>query len=98
MSNPIRRPPGGPPQYHPSRAGHDGRRRGHPAPSPASCTPYSDRPAISLTAKDPQRRPGDAQAVAQWARRILASAQVAQASAGPVVTGVSLIPPEPGGG
>jgi serine/threonine-protein kinase len=50
----------------------------------------------ALTAKDPQRRPGDALAVAQWARRILASPQVAQASAGPVITGVSLIPPGPG--
>ena len=50
----------------------------------------------ALTAKDPQRRPGDAQAVAQWARRVLASPQVVHASAGPVITGVSLIPPEPG--
>jgi eukaryotic-like serine/threonine-protein kinase len=36
----------------------------------------------ALTAKDPQRRPGDALAVAEWARRVLASPQVAQASAG----------------
>ena len=37
----------------------------------------------ALTAKDPQRRPGDALAAAQWARRVLASPQVAQASAVP---------------
>jgi len=52
----------------------------------------------ALTAKDPQRRPRDALAVAQWARRVLASPQVALASAGPVITGVSLIPPGPGWG
>jgi hypothetical protein len=52
----------------------------------------------ALTAKDPQRRPGDALAVAEWARRVLASPQVAQASAGPVITGVSLIPAGPGWG
>jgi eukaryotic-like serine/threonine-protein kinase len=52
----------------------------------------------ALTAKDPQRRPGDALAVAQWTRRVLASPQVAQASAGPVITGVSLIPAGPGWG
>jgi serine/threonine-protein kinase len=53
----------------------------------------------ALTAKDPRRRPGDALAVAAWARRVLTSPQVAQASAGPVMTtGVSLIPPGPGGG
>ena len=43
----------------------------------------------ALTAKDPQRQPGDALAVAEWARRVLASPQVAQAGAGPVITGVS---------
>jgi hypothetical protein len=52
----------------------------------------------ALTAKDPQRRPGDALAVAEWARRVLASPQVAQASAGPVLTDVSLIPAGPGWG
>ena len=52
----------------------------------------------ALTAKDPQRRPGGALAVAQRARRILASPQVAQGGTGPVITGVSLIPPGPGRG
>jgi serine/threonine-protein kinase len=52
----------------------------------------------ALAAKDPQRRPGDALAVAKWARRVLASPQVAQAGAGPVITGVSLIPVGPGWG
>jgi len=52
----------------------------------------------ALTDKDPQRRPGDALAAAEWARRVLASPQVAQASAGPVITGVSLIPAGPGWG
>ena len=52
----------------------------------------------ALTAKNPQRRPGDALAVADWARRVLASPQVALAIAGPVITGVSLIPPGSGWG
>ena len=49
----------------------------------------------ALTAKDPQRRPGDALAVAQWARRVLNDPRVRRAAAGPVRTSGSLIPAEP---
>ena len=44
MSNHIRRvlaATGGPPQYQPGKAGHDGRTRGNQTPL-ASCTPCSD--------------------------------------------------------
>jgi Iron dependent repressor, N-terminal DNA binding domain len=64
----------------------------YPVPGPVA------KVVAALTAKDPQRRPGDALAVAEWARRVLAGPQVAQAGAGPVITGVSLIPAGPGWG
>ena len=44
----------------------------------------------ALTAKDPQRRPGDALAVADWARRVRDHPQVTQAAAGPVRAGTVL--------
>jgi eukaryotic-like serine/threonine-protein kinase len=49
----------------------------------------------ALTAKDPLRRPGDALAVADWARRVLRNPQVIQAPAGPVRTSGSLLPAQP---
>ena len=44
----------------------------------------------ALTAKDPKDRPGDAQAVAEWARRARDHPQVIQAAAGPIRAGVAL--------
>ena len=73
--------------------------RDQPLPSLPGTVPGPVAKLVAaLTAKDPQRRPGDALAAAEWARRVLASPQVAQASAGPVITGVSLIPAGPGCG
>jgi serine/threonine protein kinase len=46
----------------------------------------------ALTAKDPQYRPGDALAVAEWARRVRDDPQVIQAAPGPVRTSGPLIP------
>jgi hypothetical protein len=53
------------------------------------------RLVAALTAKDPQYRPGNALAVAEWARRIRGNPQVIQAVPGPVLTSGSLIPAEP---
>jgi hypothetical protein len=47
----------------------------------------------ALTAKDPKDRPGDALAVAEWARRVRAQPPVIQAAAGPIRAGVSLHDP-----
>jgi hypothetical protein len=51
-----------------------------------------------LAAKDPQRRPGDALAVAEWAWRVRDDPQVIQAPPGPVRMSGSLIPAEPARG
>jgi eukaryotic-like serine/threonine-protein kinase len=51
-----------------------------------------------LAAKDPQRRPGDALAVAEWARRVRDDPQVIQAAPGPVHISGSLIPAKPARG
>ena len=52
----------------------------------------------ALAAKDPQRRPGDALALAEWARRLRDDRQVTHAAPGPVRTSGSLIPAEPAQG
>jgi eukaryotic-like serine/threonine-protein kinase len=52
----------------------------------------------ALAAKDPQRRPGDALAVAEWARRLRDDRQVTLAAPGPVRISGSLIPAEPAQG
>jgi len=64
-------------------------------PLPAAVPEPVVRLVAALTAKDPQRRPGDALAVAEWARRIGDDPQVITASAGPVPANESLTCAEP---
>lgn len=65
-------------------------------PLPDTVPPPVAKLVAGLAAKDPQRRPGDALAVADWARRVRDDPQVIQAARSPV--GVSLIPQNPQGG
>jgi len=64
-------------------------------PLPATVPAPVVKLMAALTAKDPRDRPGDAMAVAEWARRVRDDPQVIQAAAGPIRTGVSLLPADP---
>jgi eukaryotic-like serine/threonine-protein kinase len=59
-------------------------------PLPATVPAPVAKLVAALTAKDPKDRPGDALAVAEWARRALDHAQVIQATPDPIRAGVSL--------
>jgi serine/threonine protein kinase len=59
-------------------------------PLPATVPTPVAKLVAALTAKDPKDRPGDALAVAEWARRVRDQPQVIQAAAGPIRAGVSL--------
>jgi eukaryotic-like serine/threonine-protein kinase len=62
-----------------------------PLPSlPATVPTPVAKLVAALTAKDPKDRPGDALAVAEWARRVRDQPQVIRAAAGPIQAGVSL--------
>jgi len=67
-------------------------------PLPATVPAPVAKLVAALTAKDPKHRPGDAPTVAEWARRVRDDPQVIHAAAGPVRTGVPLIPAEPARG
>ena len=62
-------------------------------PLPATVPTPVAKLVAALTAKDPKDRPGDALAVAEWARRVRAQPPVIQAAAGPIRAGVSLHDP-----
>jgi eukaryotic-like serine/threonine-protein kinase len=64
-------------------------------PLPATVPAPVVKLVAALTAKDPKDRPGDATAVAEWARRVRDYPQVIQSAAGPIRAGVSLLPAEP---
>jgi eukaryotic-like serine/threonine-protein kinase len=64
-------------------------------PLPAAVPGPAAELVAALTAKDPQHRPGDALAIADWARRVRDDPQVVQAPAGPVRAGLTLIPAPP---
>ena len=64
-------------------------------PLPATVPAPVAKLVAALTAKDPKDRPGDAMAVAEWARRVGDYPQVIRSAAGPIRAGVSLLPAEP---
>jgi len=64
-------------------------------PLPATVPAPVVKLVAALTAKDPKDRPGDAMAVAEWARHVRDYPQVIQSAAGPIRAGVSLSPAEP---
>jgi serine/threonine protein kinase len=71
--------------------------RNLPLPPLPAAVPWPVTQLVAaLTAKDPRHRPGDALAVAEWARRAGDDPQVIGAVAGPVLRG-SLAPAEPEG-
>jgi serine/threonine protein kinase len=65
-----------------------------PPPLPGTVPGPATELVAALTAKDPRRRPRDALAVAEWARRVHRNPQVTQAAARAVRTSGSLIPAE----
>jgi len=67
-------------------------------PLPATVPAPVVKLVAALTAKDPKDRPGDAMAVAEWARRVSDYPQVIGAAAGPIREGVSVLPAEPARG
>jgi serine/threonine protein kinase len=67
-------------------------------PLPATVPAPVVKLVAALTAKDPEDRPADAMAVAEWARHVHDYPQVIQSAAGPIRVGVSLLPTEPARG